>query len=135
MLVRDVKYHKIDINQLKILLLYVEQDIHDHDRQATAFNLLKAIIARKIDFPEIYDIMQKIAEISIVSELSHVRTQARIVFHNFIMDYPLGNKLDNYLGFYLSQLSFELRYGRESAIEMVQTLINSFPLVSVLIGS
>lgn len=112
----------------------MEQDIHDHDRQATAFNLLKAIIARKIDFPEIYDIMQKIAEISIVSELSHVRTQARIVFHNFIMDYPLGNKLDNYLGFYLSQLSFELRYGRESAIEMVQTLINSFPLVSVFIG-
>lgn len=103
--------------------------MHDHDRQATAFSLLKAIIARKINVPEIHDIIQKVAEISIISELSHVRTQARIVFHNFILDYPLGNTLDNYLGFYLSQLSFELRYGRESAIEMIQTLVNSLPQV------
>lgn len=126
---RDVKYYKINTNQLKILLLYVEQDIHDHDRQATAFNLLRAIIARKINVREIHEIMQKVAELSIVSELSHVRTQARIVFHHFIMEYPLGNSLDKHIGFYLSQLSFELRYGRESAIEMIETLVNSFPLV------
>lgn len=133
MLVREVEYYKINTNQLKILLLYVEQDIHDHDRQATAFNLLRAIIARKINVPEIHEIMQKVAELSIISELSHVRMQARIVFHHFVMEYPLGNTLENHLGFYLSQLRFEMRFGRESAIEMIQTLINSFPLVSRLI--
>lgn len=107
----------------------MEQDIHDHDKQATAFNLLKAIISRKINVPEIHDIMKKVAELSIISELNHVRTQSRIVFQHFIMEYPLGNTLDSYLGFYLSQLSYELRFGRESAIEMIQTFINSFPLV------
>ncbi|CAG9813428.1 unnamed protein product [Phaedon cochleariae] len=127
-LVRDVKYYTIDTNQLKILLLYVEQDIHDHDRQAIAFNLLKAIIARKVITPELNEVMEKIAELSITSELDHVRAQARSVFHQFFMEYPLGNSLEKHLGFYLSQMSYELKYGRDSSIEMIQTLINSFPL-------
>uniref|UniRef100_A0A6P7FQB3 Small subunit processome component 20 homolog n=1 Tax=Diabrotica virgifera virgifera TaxID=50390 RepID=A0A6P7FQB3_DIAVI len=127
-LVREVKYHSIDTNQLKILLLYVEQDIHDYERQATAFNLLKAILSRKIDAPELSDVMQKVAELSIVSEMDHVRAQSRAVFHQYLMDYPLGNTLEKHLGFYISQLGYELRFGRESAIEMIMTLINSFPL-------
>lgn len=129
-LVRDVKYYSIEISQLKILLVYVEQDMHDHDRQATAFNLLRAIISRKLIIPEIHEVMKKVAELSIVSELDYVRTQARIVFYQFLMEYPLGNLLEKHLTFYLSQLSYEMQYGRESAIEMIQTLINSFPLVS-----
>ncbi|XP_050316163.1 small subunit processome component 20 homolog [Anthonomus grandis grandis] len=127
-LVRDVQYYTVNTNQLKVLLMYVEQDMHDHDRQATAFNLLKAIISRKLIVPEIHDVMGKVAELSITSELNHVRTQARSVFHQFIMEYPLGNSLDKHLSFYISQMSFDMQYGRESAIEMIQALINSFPL-------
>ncbi|KAJ8922426.1 hypothetical protein NQ315_004372 [Exocentrus adspersus] len=127
-LVRDVKHHTIDTNQLKALLLYAEQDMHDHDRQATAFNLLKAIIARKLIVPEINEVMEKVAELSITSELNYVRDQSRMVFHQFLMDYPLGNTLEKHLGFCISQMGYELQYGRESAIQMVQTLINSFPL-------
>lgn len=129
-LVRDVQYYTLDTNQLKILLLYVEQDMHDHDRQATAFSLLKAIVTRKLIVPEIHDVMTKVAELSVTSELSHVRAQARSVFHQFLMEYPLGNTLDTHLGFYISQMSYEMQYGRESAIEMIHSLINSFPLVS-----
>ncbi|XP_076264086.1 small subunit processome component 20 homolog isoform X2 [Rhynchophorus ferrugineus] len=127
-LVRDVQYHVIDKNQLKILLLYVEQDMHDHDRQATAFNLLKAIIARKLTATEINSVMSKVAELSITSELNHVRTQARTVFHQYLMEYPLQDTLEKHLGFYLSQLSYDLQHGRESAIDMIQTLIHTFPL-------
>lgn len=130
--VREVDYYKIDTNQLKILLLYVEQDIHNYDRQATAFNLLKAILSKKINAPELNDVMEKIAELSVVSELDHVRVQSRNVFHQYLMEYPLGNNLEKHLGFYLSQLSYELKFGRESAIEMISTMINSFPLVSRL---
>ncbi|CAH0545672.1 unnamed protein product [Brassicogethes aeneus] len=126
-LVRDVKYHTIDAHQLKALLLYAEQDVHDHDRQATAFNLLKAIIARKLIVPEINEVMAKVAELSVTSELSHVRAQARAVFHQFLMDYPVGKALEAHLGFYISQMGFEMQYGRESAIEMVHSLVNSFP--------
>lgn len=110
--------------------MYAEQDLHDHDRQATAFSLLKAIITRKLIIPEIHDTMSKVAELSITSELYHVRLQSRLVLHQFIMEYPLGKKLDTHVSFYISQLSYELQSGRESALEMIQSLINSFPMVS-----
>lgn len=129
-LVRDVKYYTIDTDQLKALLLYTEQDLHDFDRQATAFALLKAIITRKLIIPEIHDVMNKVAELSITSELPHVRLQCRQVFHQFLMDYPLGKKLDKHLAFYMSQLNYEMQPGRESALEMIFGLINSFPTVS-----
>ncbi|CAH2002387.1 unnamed protein product [Acanthoscelides obtectus] len=127
-LVRDAKYHIIDVNQLKVLLLYAEQDIHDHERQATAFSLLRSIIARKLDVSEMADVMGKVAELSIISELEHVRAQARSVFHLYMMDYPLGDSLEKHIGFYISQMSYEMKYGRQSAIEMIHTFINSFPV-------
>lgn len=76
-LVRDVEYYIVDTNQLKALLMYVEQDMHDYDRQATAFGLLKAIISRKLIVPEIHDVVSKVAKLSITSELNYVRAQAR----------------------------------------------------------
>lgn len=105
--------------------------MYDHDRQATAFNLLKAIIARKLIVPEIHEVMSKVGELSITSELSHVRAQARVVFHQYLLDYPLGNKLEKHISFYLNQMSYEMQFGRESAIEMIKTLIMSFPVVGI----
>lgn len=129
-LIRDVKYHTIEVEQLKMLLLYVEQDLHNYEKQATAFGLLRAIISRKLIVPELNEVMQKVAELSIVSEASHVRLQSRVVFHQYVMDYPLGNKLEDHISFYLKQLNYEVRSGRESALEMIQSFINSFPYVS-----
>lgn len=127
-LVRDVRYYNIETDQLKSLLLYAEQDLHDYERQATAFGLLKAIISRKLIIPEIHDVMKKVSELSITSELPHVRQHCRQVFHHFLLDYPLGKKLDIHLAFYLSQLNYEGRPGRESALEMIHSIISTFPI-------
>lgn len=40
-LLRDVKQSQISEDELKLLLGYVEEDIHDYRRQVTAFPLLK----------------------------------------------------------------------------------------------
>ncbi|GJQ79470.1 hypothetical protein Trydic_g16323 [Trypoxylus dichotomus] len=127
-LVRDVKYFTVDDEQLKTLLLYIEQDLYDHERQAIAFSLLKAILSRKLITPVLLQIMDKVAELSITSELPHVRLQSRNVSHQFLMDYPLGKRLDKHITFYLAQLKYEMQTGRESALEMIQVLINSFPI-------
>ncbi|KAK3932177.1 Small subunit processome component 20-like protein [Frankliniella fusca] len=127
-LVRDVKYHTLSQDQLKALLLYAEQDLSDANKHATAFALLKAILSRKLVVPEIHDVMDKVATLSITSDLPHVRVQARVVFHQFLMEYPLGKKLEGHLSFYLSQLNYELQPGRESALEMVNSVISSFPV-------
>ena len=129
-LVRDVKYFTMTPDQTKALILYAEQDLYDSDKQATAFNLLKAIINRKIVVPEMHTVMEKVATLSVTSELDHVRHQSRLVFYAFLMNYPLGKKIDNHLSFYLSQLSYEVKPGRLSALEMIHSIITGFPLVS-----
>lgn len=131
-LLRDVKGYSVDKEKLKILLLYAEQDLHDTDRQATAFTLLKAIIAKKVPLSELYATMEKVSELSIISELNHVRLQARLTCLQYILEYSLGKKLDNFVSFYLSQLNYEVQFGRESALEMIEGFINSFPIVSIL---
>ncbi|XP_038061553.1 small subunit processome component 20 homolog isoform X2 [Patiria miniata] len=126
-LVRDVKQHMIDEKQLQVLLTYAEEDMHDHTRQATAFGLLKAILSRKLIVPEMHDVIKKVAQLSITSESPSVRLQCRQVVLNFLLDYPLGNKLKRHLEFYVRQLNFDLETGRESSLEMLATIFSSFP--------
>lgn len=131
-IVRDVKHYTITIEQLKVLMMYAEQDIHDSDKQATAFGLLKAIIARKMMFKEMYLVMEKVAALSITSELEHVRVQSRSVFYSYLMEYPLGKHLNKHIMFYLTQLAYEMQPGRLSALEMLHSIVTGFPLASII---
>lgn len=127
-LVRDVKYFDIDADQLRILILYAEQDLHDSDKHATAFTLLKAIIHRKMIIAEMHTVMEKVAMLSITSELEHVKLQSRSVFYSYLMGYPLGKHLNKHIYFYLTQLSYEVQPGRLSALEMIHAIVTGFPL-------
>ena len=44
MIVRDCKKHTVSEDELKLLLSFVEEDIHDYQRQSTAFPLLKVSV-------------------------------------------------------------------------------------------
>lgn len=131
-IVRDVKYFSIDADQLKILVLYAEQDLHDSDKHATAFTLLKAIIHRKMIIPEMHTVMEKVAKLSITTELEHIRLQSRSLFYSYLMEYPLGKHLDKHIYFYLKQLSYDLQPGRLSALEMIYTIVTGFPLKTLI---
>uniref|UniRef100_A0A0C9R5L4 UTP20 protein n=1 Tax=Fopius arisanus TaxID=64838 RepID=A0A0C9R5L4_9HYME len=128
-LVRDVKHFKMSDDQVKALILYAEQDLHDYERQATAFNLLKAIISRKLIIPEMHEVMRRVAALSVTSDSENVRQQARHVFYAFLMEYPLGKDLERHLTFYLNQLSYELQMGRMSALSMILSIVTGFPEV------
>lgn len=127
-IVRDVKHFSIDADQLRTLILYVEQDLHDTDKQSTAFTLLKAIVHRKMIIPEMHAVMEEVAKLSVTSELEYVRTQSRSVFYSYLMEYPLGKHLEKHINFYLAQLRYETQPGRLSALEMIHTIITGFPL-------
>ena len=45
----------------------------------------------------------------------------------YLVDYPLGNKVMRYLEFFLKQLDYEKEAGRVSAIEFLVSVFNSFP--------
>ena len=48
----------------------------------------------------------------------------------YLLDYPLGKKLQTHLEFYISQLNYEMEMGRESTLEMMATFFSSFPQVT-----
>lgn len=96
----------------------------------TTFTLIKSILSRQHNCPELKDLMNHVAKASITCERDAVRTQARQTFYQYLMDYPIGKALNGHVQFYLSQLAYEVQNGRESAFEMITLLIKTLPPVS-----
>jgi len=126
-IVRDAKKYKITNEQLKILLTFVEEDIFDYTRQATAFPMLKAILSRKLNTQEISDIMKKIAELSVTSESESVQLQCRQLMLQYLLDFPLGKKIEVHFHFYIAHLGYEHESGRKSSLELLALIFKNFP--------
>jgi U3 small nucleolar RNA-associated protein 20 len=129
-LLRYVPYFTLSAEQLKVLLLYIEQDLYNADKQAMAFVLLRTILSRKLGVKEIGSVMKKVVEISINAELPRVREEARTAFVEYLLEYPLGKGLDTHLNFVVSQLEYEVTSGRESAVEILSSIFTKFPEVN-----
>lgn len=126
---RQVDYYTVNENQLKALLLYVEQDLNSFDKDTMAFTLLKSILDKKLMIPEIHEIMKKVAELSITSESDEKRSATRPIVLTYLMEYPIGKKIDSLIKFFIAQLNYEENSGRESAILMFGLIFKHFPLV------
>uniref|UniRef100_W5LP94 UTP20 small subunit processome component n=1 Tax=Astyanax mexicanus TaxID=7994 RepID=W5LP94_ASTMX len=125
-LVKSVK-HSISDTQLQVLLGYAEEDIYDNSRRATAFGLLRAILSRKLVVPEMEEAMKKVAKLSVNGSTDEVRVRCRQIYLKYLMDYPLGKKLRSHFDFIVAQLNYEYDTGRQSALEMMTFIFQTFP--------
>lgn len=72
-LVRNVKYYKLEEDQLKTLLLYAEEDCQNDEKQSNSFSLLKAILEARLVSNELHEVMEKVSKICILSESARSR--------------------------------------------------------------
>ncbi|XP_029019229.1 small subunit processome component 20 homolog [Betta splendens] len=126
-LAKKIQGNNITETQLQVLLGYAEEDIYDHSRQATAFGLLKAILSRKLIVPEMEEVMKKVAQLSVNGNNVMIRNNCRQIYVKYLLDYPLGMKLRDHLDFVVAQLQYEHSTGRESVLEMLAYVFQTFP--------
>ncbi|KAM0793473.1 hypothetical protein ACM66B_000915 [Microbotryomycetes sp. NB124-2] len=125
--IRDIKTATLKDEQLTELLNLIAPDLEEADRQATLFQLLRAIMSRKFVAPEIYDLMDKVAEILVTNQSSNVREICRSIYLQFLLDYPQGRgRLRQSLTFLAKNLSFVYESGRLSVLELLSAILNKF---------
>ncbi|XP_062545125.1 small subunit processome component 20 homolog [Armigeres subalbatus] len=126
-LLKFVKYFEVNIDQLNMLLLYVEQDLYHNEKQNMALILLRSIIGRKLRATEMPTIIKKVAELSITHDTPKIREDCRQIVLEYLLTYTLGKTIDVTVNFYIGQLEYEVISGRESAVQMLEAIFKSFP--------
>ncbi|KAL4521880.1 hypothetical protein Ndes2526B_g01987 [Nannochloris sp. 'desiccata'] len=114
--------------QLRFLLGWAFTDLEESAQRQTAFTLLRAILARKLVLPEVYDLMERVQELMVRSQSKQVRQLASNSLLAFLLDYPLGQpRLQAHVQFLLANLGYEHESGREAALSMISAVIMKFP--------
>lgn len=109
------------------ILELISPDLEEPSRQATIFNLLRAIVRRKFVVPEIYDLMESVSKISVTSQSTQVQELCRGVLLQFLLDYPQGKgRLRNQMSFFAKNLSYVYESGRTSIMELLSAVIVKF---------
>ncbi|RIA94698.1 hypothetical protein C1645_709313 [Glomus cerebriforme] len=126
-IIRDCKQVEFKESQLTLLINLIRPDLEEPQRQGTMFSLIRAIVSRKFIVPEIYDLMQTVAEIMITSQTALTRDLSRQLLLQFLLDYPQGRgRLKNQLNFLVKNLNYIFESGRQSVMEMLNLMFTKF---------
>ena len=126
-ILRECPTSNVKEDDLLFLLELLAPDLEEPSRQASVFTLLRAIVARKLVVPELYDLMTTVSSILVTSQSSHTRESARSLLLQFLLDYPQGaGRLQTTLAFFARNLSYEHASGRLSVLELLHALVTKF---------
>lgn len=125
--IREGRAKAPSARQLTELLNLVASDLDTPDAQGSVFALLRAIVSRAFVVPEIYDVMDRIAELLVTSYDAQVREICRSLYLAFLLDYPQGQgRLKNELEFLAKHLAYESEGGRRSVLELLSAIFAKF---------
>lgn len=115
-------------DQIRALMSYIEQDLSDPTRQATAFKTLYSLVQRKYDCPELTGILDKVAETLVTSSDDSLRDSSIKIWQSYLLQYKLEkDRLQVYLNKFLRQLEYDYIDGRKSVLQMLRAIVEKFP--------
>lgn len=131
-ILRDRPDADVKEKDLIYLLELLGPDLEEPTRQGAVFAMLRAIVSRKFVVPEIYDMMEKVAEVMVTNQSSQVQEMCRGVLLQFLLDYPQGKgRLHNQMTFLAKNLSYVYESGRKSVMELLSAIISKFQVALV----
>ncbi|EXJ53711.1 uncharacterized protein A1O5_13067 [Cladophialophora psammophila CBS 110553] len=121
---RERKSIKVKESDIAELLQRVAPDIEAPDRQGVTFNFIRAIMGRRIQLPEVYNLADKIGVMMITNQTKEARDVARGVFVHFLVEYPQSSsRWSKQQKFLMKNLQYEHPEGRQSVMEAINILI------------
>ncbi|PWN21850.1 hypothetical protein BCV69DRAFT_281764 [Microstroma glucosiphilum] len=126
-ILRDCPKADFKEKQLADLLALTLPEIEEPAAQSSIFGLLRAIIGRRFVVPEVYEAMDKVAEMMVTNQSSQVREISRAAFLQFLLDYPQGKgRLRNQMEFLAKNLSYVYESGRLSVMDLLAAVLAKF---------
>ncbi|KAI9668721.1 MAG: U3 snoRNP protein [Trizodia sp. TS-e1964] len=123
-IIRDRKSTEVKEKHVADLILRLKPDLEEPDRQGITFNFLKAVMARKIVIPELYEILDVVAKIMVTNQSRAARDLARGVYFQFLMEYPQAkHRFSKQTSFLIQNLDFPTHEGRKSVLEVIHLLV------------
>lgn len=120
--------HKPDVqvkpSAISYILLRIQPDLEEPNKQGLAFNFVKSVISQHIMIPEIYDVIDRVAKIMVVNHAKEIRDMSRSVYYLFLMEYDQGRgRLEKQFKFLVSNLAYPTEEGRQSVMELLHQII------------
>ncbi|KAI1913274.1 U3 snoRNP protein [Ophidiomyces ophidiicola] len=124
-ILRERQMVKLKDSYLAYLIKRVSSDIEEPDRQGVTFNFIRAVMARKLVVPEMYELVDKVAVMMVTNHTRSARDLARGVYVHFLIEYPqTKNRWAKQLGYLAKNLDYRHKEGRQSVMEAVHLLLS-----------
>ena len=151
-ILKEKKNVPVNDQVVAALLKQMRPELQVISQQGSAFNLLRAIIARKIIVPEMYELIDGEDGVAAILVRDHDRTTrdlARGVYFAFLMDFPQSDRrFSKQIAFLTRNLEYKHAEGRQSVMEILFLLLTKlgdamaekvikevfWPLVSVMVN-
>lgn len=123
-ILRERKDATVKDSATAYILTRIKPDLEEPDRQGITFNFIKAVLNRRINIPEVYQVLDDIAQIMVTNQTRSLRDLARGTYVQFIMEYPQGkDRLKKQYAFLMKNLDYPHQTGRSSVLETINLLI------------
>ena len=127
-IIRSVKYYQIEDKHLKVLTIYMKENLADNSHRIIVFSLLRTLLYRKVQCEDMDDIMDSVMKFVVTETTADSLAQARSIMVDYITNYEIPYKrVHNIIEFFADNLDYDSSESRISVCLMLDILIANVP--------